>query len=261
MRADRTLVSLGTLALLLFGAGSAKASYPAGVWVKVQQVELEPDATAPTKVKIHGAAMLYDKSTGTSYPGYSEPALGVLYYECKGDKQTCIDEWTDVQKNIAEPNDVCVGLGDQALPTGTLNPPGSNPTSANTYPIAMGVLEGFLPCQVINQFLLGQADSGAGGSAGSTGSGGSSGSTGSGGSATGGSSSGGTSSGGASSGGASSGGSSSGGASTGGTSSGGDKEAEDDGGCSVSAGTAGGSFVLLALGALGVAAGLRRRRS
>src|SRR5689334_19895706 len=113
MRADRVLVSLGTLALLVFGAGSAKASYPAGVWVKVQKVELEPDATAPTKVKIHGAAMLYDNSTGTSYYGYTEPAFGILYYECpKADQQTCIDEWTDVQKNIAEPQDVCVGLGD-----------------------------------------------------------------------------------------------------------------------------------------------------
>jgi MYXO-CTERM domain-containing protein len=254
MRADRAFVTLGSAALFLLGAASAKASYPAGVWVKVQKVELEPDATSPTKVKIHGAAMMFDGSTGTAYQGYTEPALGLLYYECpKGQEATCVDEWTDVQKNISEPTNVCVGLGDQKIPTGTLNPPNSNPTASDAYPIAMGVLEGFLPCSVIEQFLLGQPDSGTGGEAGSTGTGGSSG-----GSSTGGSSSGGSSSGGTSSGGTSSGGSSSGGTSSGGTSGGGDS-AEDDGGCSMSPGPAGGGLALLLLGALGLVSRMRRR--
>ncbi|MFO0568899.1 MAG: MYXO-CTERM sorting domain-containing protein [Polyangiaceae bacterium] len=273
-----------TLALgVVLGASSALASAPAGVWVKVQKVTYEPNSTSPTKIQIHGAAMLYDKSTGTSYTGYTEPALGYLYYECPvGSEKTCINEWVDVEKNASQGNDVCVGLGDQTLPTGTLRSSGSTPKNPDKYPIANGVLQGFTPCQVIEKFLLGQPDGGTdGGSGGTSGSGGSSstggaagsgsggasgggGSSGAAGSGSGGASSGGASSGGASSGGASSGGASSGGASSGGASTGGKAggdDSDDGGGCSLSEAPPTKSSLAWALGALGAAFFLRRRRS
>ena len=113
----KTLLALG----VVLSASDASASLPAGVWVKVKKVVLEPSATAPTKIQIHGAAMLYDKSTGTSYAGYTEPAFGFLYYSCpSGQEKTCVSEWADVEKNIKEKDDVCIGLGDQSLPTGSL---------------------------------------------------------------------------------------------------------------------------------------------
>lgn len=231
-------VSAGALALVVsLGASGAAASYPAGVWVKVQNVVLEPNASAPTKIQIHGAAMLYDKSSGTSYSGYSEPALGYLYYSCpSGQEATCVSEWKDVEKNIAAGADVCVGLGDQSLPTGSLRSPSATPASPDAYPIAMGVLSGYTPCKVLESFLLGQPDAGTGGAGGSGGGGSAGQSTG----------------GAAGSGGAASGGTASGGASSGGSS-------EDDGGCSVSGAGSPRFAWALALGAAAFALGRRRR--
>ncbi|MBX3131533.1 MAG: hypothetical protein KF718_32750 [Polyangiaceae bacterium] len=255
MRAIHTTVILGATALLLV-SGAASASYPAGVWTKVRQVDYEPDATSPTKVRVHGAAMLFDNSTGTTYTGYTEPAWGFLYYECpKGEEQTCKDEWADLEKNIAESDDVCVGFGSQNLKPGTLRPWGSKALfTPDTYPIEMGVLSGFSPCKVIADFIDNNPAPGSGGQGGQGGSaGGGAAGSGSGGSA--GSGSGGEpGSGGASTGGTSSatGGSASG---TGGGSGGDD----DDGGCSVSVptGSTGGLGWLGALALLGL--GVRRR--
>ncbi len=261
-------VLAGALALgTVLGAAEAGASYPVGVWVKVKKVVLEPNATAPTKIQIHGAAMLYDKSTNTTYLGYSEPAFGFLYYACpSGQDKTCVSEWADVEKNIAATDDVCIGLGDQTLPTGTLRAPNATPVNPDDYPISIGVVGGFSPCQVIEKFLGSQPDGGSGGAGGSAGasSGGAAGSAGAGGASSGGASSGGASSGGASSGGASSGGAtasggaSSGGATASGGNSGGGDDSDDDGGCTVSSASSA-PFAWL-LGALGAALAFALRR-
>ncbi|HMR79534.1 MAG TPA: hypothetical protein PKD61_30715, partial [Polyangiaceae bacterium] len=116
---SRYLVGILSALTLTLGATAASASYPVGVWIKVKQVDLEPNAKAPTRVKVHGAAMLYDKSTGTSYTGYTEPALGFLYYECpKGQEATCVSEWADLTKNIKDTDDICVGFGSQTQSPG-----------------------------------------------------------------------------------------------------------------------------------------------
>lgn len=168
MRSRCLRAALGVLAGLVI-SGPAQASYPAGVWVKVKSVVFVPNASAPERILIQGAAMVYDGSQATSYYGYAEPALGSLYYACPdGQQATCLDEWKDVEKNIAEPNHVCVGLGDQKVPTGTLHPPGVHPTSADPYPIAMGVLPGFVPCEILGAYLT-SGSGGAGGEAGAAG--------------------------------------------------------------------------------------------
>jgi hypothetical protein len=233
-------------------SNTAAGSYPAGVWVKVQDVVFEPASGTATSVQIHGAVMLYDGSIGGSYYGYAEPALGYLYYECpKGSEATCASEWADVNGNISEPLDVCVGLGDQKVPTGTLRAPGAPVQDPDAYPIAMGVLPGFTPCKVLSSFLLSQPDGGAGsgGEAGAAGGGGVAGEP-----ATGGA----TSSGGTSSGGSAS---NTGGASpeTGGSAgapSGADSD--HDGGCTIARA---GTTSALGLGLVGIALlGARRLR-
>jgi hypothetical protein len=168
MRVRGLATVLGVMAGLSI-SGVSHASYPAGVWVKVQSVVLVPNAAAPEKILIQGAAMVYDGSQDTSYYGYAEPALGSLYYACpKGQETTCLDEWKDVEKNIADPSNVCVGLGDQKIATGTLHPPGAHPTTADPYPIAMGVLPGFVPCEILGAYLT-SGTGGAGGVAGGAG--------------------------------------------------------------------------------------------
>ncbi|MEZ4225840.1 MAG: hypothetical protein R3B13_33110 [Polyangiaceae bacterium] len=266
--------TLSALALTL-GAAEAVASYPVAVWVKARKVELEPDAKSPTRVRIHGAAMLYDKSaTGTAYGGYTDPAWGFLYYECpKGDEATCVSEWADIEKNIKDTDDICVGFGSQTQNPGTLHPWGSKALyKTDVYPISMGVVTGYTPCIAIENFIKTNGEPGSAGAGGAGGGAGSAGSAGAGGSGTAGgagsagtpgtagsagSPGGGGSSGSASSGGTNSGSSGAGGGSSTAGTSGGDSS--DDGGCSISGAPAVPTafFWLTALSALGF--GLRRR--
>ncbi|HEX2877443.1 MAG TPA: hypothetical protein VHP33_39620 [Polyangiaceae bacterium] len=174
--------ALAAAALLGLGlvSSSAWASAPAGVWVKVRQVVYEPNAASPTRVQVHGALMLFDGSSDASrpYAHYTLPALGYVYYECPaGQAEICRQEWSDLEANIAKPENECVGFGWDSLPTGTLRQPGSVVANPDVYPIQNGVSSGFSPCQVIGQFLSSNPG-GAGGAASSAGAGGTSLSTG-----------------------------------------------------------------------------------
>jgi len=134
-------------AVALLGLGlvpaSALASAPASVWVKVQEIVYAPNATSPTHVQVRGALMLFD---------------GV----------SCRLEWSDLEANIAKPEDQCVGFGVDSLPTGTLHQPSSAVANPDIYPIQIGVSAGFSPCQAIAQFLAAN-QGGAGGEGGSGG--------------------------------------------------------------------------------------------
>lgn len=142
-------------------ASTALASYPAGVWVRVESVAFEPSEANATRIQIRGAAMLFDNSTNGPYFGYTAPALGYLYYECPAGKEaTCALEWQDVKNNIGTPIETCIGLGDQSIPTGSLRDGGTTPSKPDGYPISMGVLSGFSPCQVLADFLKQQPDGG-----------------------------------------------------------------------------------------------------
>jgi hypothetical protein len=170
------MVCLAAVSISMLAASVAEASEPAGVWVKAQGVQLEPSAAAPTRIRIQGAAMMYDGSTDGIFRGYAEPARGVLYYECPpAQLATCRDEWSDIVANINAPLEVCVGLGDQTQPTGRLRRLDEPSGAADAYPIHMGILQGFTPCQMIGQLLSRQVDAGSG--AGGTGAGGSGGGT------------------------------------------------------------------------------------
>lgn len=171
--------ALAAAALLGLGlvSSNALASAPAGVWVKVQQVVYEPNAASPTRVQVHGALMLFDGSSddGRPYAHYTLPALGYVYYECPaGQAETCRQEWSDLEANIAKPENECVGFGWDSLPTGTLRQPGSAVANPDVYPIQNGVSSGFSPCQVLAQFLSSNPGGagGAGGAASSAGAGG-----------------------------------------------------------------------------------------
>ena len=254
------VIGLAAVSIQLFAAGVAQASYPAGVWVKAQGVQLEPSPDAPTHIRIHGVAMLYDGSNHTSYVGYTEPARGVLYYECPASQlATCRDEWNDIVRNIDAPLEVCVGLGDLKQPTGRLRRPDEPLGTADVYPIHMGILPGYSPCQRIREFLSGEIDAGTG-VGGTTGAGGSSGGSGGAGGTQGVAGTGASGSAGSTSGPAGSGGS------TGGTSSGNagasastpENSAREERGCSLSRARSSSAYglVLVALAALA----LRRRR-
>jgi hypothetical protein len=173
MHHRKALVAAALLGLALVPA-NALASAPAGVWVKVQKVVYEPNATSPTRVQVHGALMLFDGKEDASrpYARYTSPAWGYMYYECPAAQaETCRQEWTDLEANIEKADNVCAGFGVDTLPTGTLRQPGSTVEKPDTYPIQIGVSAGFSPCQAIAQFLSSN-QGGAGGTGGATSSGG-----------------------------------------------------------------------------------------
>jgi hypothetical protein len=173
MQQRKAFATAALLGLALVPA-NALASVPAGVWAKVQQVVYTPNATSPTRVQVHGALMLFDNSSDSSrpYPRYTSPAFGYLYYECpEGQAETCRQEWSDLEANIDKPENVCVGFGQDSLPTGTLRQPASTVESPDAYPIQNGVASGYSPCQVIAQFLSSN-QGGAGGAGGAASSGG-----------------------------------------------------------------------------------------
>src|SRR5262249_1616259 len=150
-------------------ATAAHASFPMGVWVKVQKVAFEPNTTTPTRIRIYGAAILFKgrPPNGDYMSGYTAPALGYLYYECpSADLATCFQEWQDVQANIGTPPEVCVGLGAESLPPGRLRPVSEAPSGADAYPLSMGVQQGYTPCQAIADFLRMHPDGGTGGDSG-----------------------------------------------------------------------------------------------
>jgi hypothetical protein len=90
----KTVLGIGTaLAVVLLG-GTARASYPCGIYAHVYDVKLEPDATSPTSVKVSGDFVL-------AGPGskLSEPRRGFLCFSIvKGKEETCRAEWADLKK-------------------------------------------------------------------------------------------------------------------------------------------------------------------
>jgi hypothetical protein len=86
------IVPLAALALLLL-AGAAQASYPCGIYARIDKVEFEPNADKPERVKVWGDFILV-KTTDTRYG----PRRGYMYFEIvKGKEDTCRIEWKDLE--------------------------------------------------------------------------------------------------------------------------------------------------------------------
>jgi hypothetical protein len=77
---------------------SAAASYPCGIYARIDKVELGPDETKPTWIKIHGDFILV-KTSGR----LSEPERGFMYFSLvEGKEDLCRLEWADL-KAVAKP--------------------------------------------------------------------------------------------------------------------------------------------------------------
>jgi MYXO-CTERM domain-containing protein len=150
MNHPRRALTVAALALCSLVPTVASASYPAGVWALVEKVTPEPDDKNPNRVRIDGVFMVaHQQPDFAGYPGYSVPAYGHMYYQCSDkDLATCQMEWTELAK-VAVSDDQCRGWGDSSLPdNGTVrtSEPQANP---DTYPLSMGILPGFTPCDAL----------------------------------------------------------------------------------------------------------------
>jgi hypothetical protein len=88
---------------------SAAASYPCGIYARIDKVEVGPDDTKPQWIKVHGDFILV-KTSGRM----SEPERGYMYFSLvTGKEDLCRLEWADL-KAMANPGAFdknCVAFG------------------------------------------------------------------------------------------------------------------------------------------------------
>jgi hypothetical protein len=90
----KTLLGVGTVALTVLLGGTARASYPCGIYARVYEVKLEGDAASPTRVKVYGDFILVKTSNKLS-----EPKRGYMYFSVvPGKEDVCRSEWADLKK-------------------------------------------------------------------------------------------------------------------------------------------------------------------
>ncbi|PCC73254.1 MYXO-CTERM domain-containing protein [Nannocystis exedens] len=140
----------------------ASASYPAGVWALVEKVTPEPDDKNPTRVRIDGLFIVANtKPDFAAYPGYSVPAYGYMYYQCgDADLATCQMEWAELA-TVAGGADRCRGWGDNSLPANGTVRTGEPQAEPDGYPISMGIVPGFSPCEALKQWTAENPPQGA----------------------------------------------------------------------------------------------------
>lgn len=117
----------------------ASASMPASAWADVEEVTFEPDSKDPstaTRVVIKG--VFARSNMDASFPTYGKPQRGYFYYECPAGKlDLCRLEWKDIAAAIGTTQ--CAGWGDGAKTAGTIHPWCEKTSTAESYPLHMGV--------------------------------------------------------------------------------------------------------------------------
>ena len=169
--ADLRALPLLAALTVMTAAQTASASFPAGVWGLVDKVTLSPDANNPSVVRIDGLFIVANQLPDfPGYPGYGEPQAGYMYYSCT-EKQlaTCAMEWKELLA-VAGTEDNCRGWGDKSFPNnGSVRPAVQQPQGPDLYPISMGVLNGFTPCEALKAWQLENPDTTGGDTTGTSG--------------------------------------------------------------------------------------------
>ncbi len=129
-------------------AGPAAASFPAGVWSLPDNITVGSADSDQPYVVISGF-MMRDAADGEEqgkYGGYTVPTYGYLYYQCPADKKdVCLLEWKDIETSATQ--DGCVGWGAQDVANGTIHAYGTALPEPDVYPIGIGVVSGYTPCE------------------------------------------------------------------------------------------------------------------
>jgi hypothetical protein len=97
---------MAAAAALLLLAGAAQASWPCGIYARIDKVEAEPNTDKPTWVKVWGDFILI-KTSNRETP----VTRGYMYFEVvKGKEDLCRLEWKDL-KEIAGTENNYVAFG------------------------------------------------------------------------------------------------------------------------------------------------------
>jgi MYXO-CTERM domain-containing protein len=130
------LATICAVSISLGFASTASATTIVNVVCDVEKVVLEPDATAPTRIQIHGVFALAEGGPGKPY---SAAKRGYLYLACPAGREAdCKTHFLDIQKAIGDVRCAGIGQAGEALPT--VRAEGVTPTAADTYSFGLGVM-------------------------------------------------------------------------------------------------------------------------
>jgi len=126
----------------LFSAGLhptalVSAEDPVGAYCMLNQVVLDPDDVAPTRIQMWGAFAAAD-ATATS--GYARVSRGYMYYTCPpGRSAACRSEWADFR--WISGTGKAIGYGQRGKPMGRLRREDEAVASPDLYPLDGGLVK------------------------------------------------------------------------------------------------------------------------
>jgi hypothetical protein len=104
---------IGTVAVLalLLVAGAAQASYPCGIYARIDKVEFEPNADRPDRIKVWGDFLVVEANGALD-----GPQRGYMYFAIvQGKEDLCRLEWKDL-KEVAGTAKNYIALGSAFTP-------------------------------------------------------------------------------------------------------------------------------------------------
>jgi len=96
MKVTQRVVLFLLCGLIAGGSALLWASGPAGCYVIVDKIILEPNEAAPKRIQVWGLFSVADGKTGNAY---LPPQAGYMYFELQGGlEQQTLAEWADLKK-------------------------------------------------------------------------------------------------------------------------------------------------------------------
>jgi hypothetical protein len=134
MKIKRSLLGAALFSAAMFGAGTAQASDPVGVYAYVNKVVLEPSEGKPERVQIWGGFALAEGRGDT----YAKAKAGYMYFTAKpGEEEICRKEWNDLKSMAGK--DEYVAFGARYKPRGTVHSPDAKADKPDVYPTGFGL--------------------------------------------------------------------------------------------------------------------------
>ena len=119
------------LMIVMALSSEVKAGGPPPVCMVVDEIVLEPDGKAPTRIQVWGT-FIFCKANAT----YDRPVSGYLYYTAeKGKEDASRKEWAKLQKLVADKHIVAWGSCGRPKVDGHLRAASEKPKSPLVFPL------------------------------------------------------------------------------------------------------------------------------
>jgi len=135
MKMKQPLIVVLLFGLIAGGAALLWASGPAGCYVIVDKIILEPNDSTPKRIQVWGMFSVADGKTGNAYLA---PQAGYMYFQLQGGlEQQTLAEWSDLKK-VAGTESV-IAFAQRYEWNGRLRKPTDKVDSPDMYPVYNGI--------------------------------------------------------------------------------------------------------------------------